>query len=126
MKIGLHERVEFGLVMEANTGVILVKNCETAKAILNEWWQVPLVYPDYEKYRYDELWFDQSCFNGVILPKYRDSIKLLPDYYLMNGHYGTFIRHLSGHQENYTAKELRKICERRSAFHKYLPLLEEG
>ena len=101
--------------------MILVQNCETSRSLLEEWDRLS-ADPIVEKYRYGD-WHEQSCFNEVILPKYRQQIKVLYDYYLMNGFHGIFIRHFNVDQVR-AAQMLKEICLRRSAFHKYLPLLD--
>jgi len=78
---------------DANTGVFLIRNCRQAFEVLNEWWNVPLLY--------DNKWLwtwppEQGAFNAhVRLGRHADQIRVI-EYKHINGNDGSFIRHLSG------------------------------
>ncbi len=90
----------------ANTGVILIKNCDMSRKIIKYW----NAHKDDHKYNIDDTLADQSAFNEEILPLFSDQINLVKDYYLMNGRYGQFIRHING---CYGGDILREIEMRR-------------
>ena len=77
------------LPQHINTGVGLFRNTQRTHAILAEWNRVTDTseHPDIQQ-------FDQKGFNNGILPKHKNRIKTLQNYYLMNGLHGQYIRHL--------------------------------
>ena len=76
----------------ANSGVGLFRNTQETRDIIAEW-DIVTDMPEYEYTRFGSHTSDQAGFNDYILPKYRDRIKLLQNYYLMNGLHGQFLRH---------------------------------
>ena len=72
-----------------NTGSGLFRNTQETRDILAEW-DVASDSPEQPNVRQ----FDQKGFNSWILPKYKNQIKILQNYYLMNGLHGQYIRHL--------------------------------
>ena len=88
-----------------NTGVVLMKSCEKTRHIVDEWNNVPIEHPQFKQ---NHLW-DQGAFREILLPKYREYIKVLnyPESNKMNGHRGTFIKHLAG-IPNYVREEILK------------------
>jgi len=75
-----------------NSGVGLFRNMQETRDIIAEWDTVTDM-PEHEGTRWSYP-SDQAGFNNYILPKYQDRVKLLKNYYLMNGFYGTFVRHI--------------------------------
>jgi hypothetical protein len=97
---------------DANTGVFLVRNCQHAVEVLEEWWNVPAVYDD----RWLWTWPpEQGAFNAhVRLGRYADQIKVI-NYKYMNGNDGSFIRHLSGFSDEERLVLLRAESEKLAA-----------
>jgi len=77
------------LPQHINTGVGLFRNTQETRDILAEWNTVT-EKPEYHEHRQS----DQKGFNHGILPKHKNRIKTLQNYYLMNGLHGQYIRHL--------------------------------
>ena len=71
------------------SGVMLIRNDPIAREFFEMW----NASSDRKK---EYLWAwppEQRSLWGEVLPAYRDKIKILADYYLMNGNYSQFIRH---------------------------------
>ena len=77
-----------------NSGAILIRNSEKAAEILRVW-DESSERPEMEHYRF-HLYHDQEACYQTVWQEYADDVKLLKDYYLMNGFGGIFIRHLMG------------------------------
>jgi len=75
-------------------GVILVRNSEKSAEILRVWDETS-ERPGLEDYRFGLSHEQDTCFQ-TIWQEYPHDVKLLTDYYLMNGSWGMFIRHLRG------------------------------
>ena len=75
-----------------NTGVILIRNSTIAFAMLDIWDQSSK-HPDFENFRFKEHHKHDACFYDF-WQEYRDNVKLVKDYYLLNGLHGIYIRHL--------------------------------
>jgi len=72
-----------------NSGVILMKNEERVKQILTEWNSISETD---EETRWS--WPpEQLALWRHIVPKYNDDVRIVVDYYLVQGHFGQFIRH---------------------------------
>jgi len=93
-----------------NSGVILVKNHERAKEMLAEWdciserdeetrWQWPP---------------EQQALWRHILPKFKDAVRVVDDYYLFQGHFGQFIRHFCNCSDEHRVNSMRAVYERLS------------
>ena len=94
-----------------NTGVILIKNHEVSRKIFEEWDKVT----DTDKTTCWEWPPDQLGLWRHILPKYINDIKVVMDYYLVQGHLGQYIRHLSITDNSVRAANFRKIYLRLAA-----------
>jgi hypothetical protein len=75
-----------------NSGVILVRNSEKTAEFLRAWDETS-ERPGLEEFRFNLFREKETCFRTV-WQEYADDVKLLKDYYLMNGFHGMFIRHL--------------------------------
>jgi hypothetical protein len=74
-----------------NAGTGLFRNTQATKEILQDW-DATSEMPEFKEYRW--RWcLEQRTLIDYIFPKYQDKIKILQDYYLMNGMFGQFIRH---------------------------------
>jgi len=91
-----------------NAGTILVKNDEQARNIVELWNNVT----DTD----EEIRFTHPCeqlgFWKHVLPKYREQVRILPDYYVCNGAYGQFIRHLLIFNEKERTDAMQAIYNR--------------
>ena len=74
-----------------NAGVCLARNTPETKGILKEW-DLASDMPGLERWRW-QWCLEQRVLMDDVFPKYQHQIKLLQDYYLMNGLYGQFVRH---------------------------------
>jgi len=77
---------------QPNTGVILVRNSEKAVEILRVWDEAS-ERPELAILRFELPHEQEACFR-TIWQEYAKDVKLLKDYYLMNGINGIFVRHL--------------------------------
>ena len=75
-----------------SAGILLVRNCEEAKQILHDWIGVPDM-PEYRHLRFDWLQ-DQSGLQYHVHPKYPDKIHMEREYYMIQGRYSHFVRHI--------------------------------
>jgi hypothetical protein len=86
-----------------NTGVILVRNCQRAREILEQWDTVTdtdtnlrHAHPPTQR----ALW-------GYVLPRYRQDIEVVMDYYLVQGRKSHFIRHFAYWEDGRNFTELK-------------------
>ena len=93
-----------------NSGVILIKNTERAREFLAEWnhatdidevvrWQWPPT---------------QLALWKHVLPKFKDDLQTVNDYYIVQGHFGQFIRHFSYCSDEYRLSFMQNIFKRLS------------
>jgi hypothetical protein len=75
-----------------NTGIILVRNTEKTAEILRVW-DGASERPGLEELRFERYHEQDACFQ-TIWQEYPNDVKLLTEYYLMNGFSGIFIRHI--------------------------------
>lgn len=60
----------------ANTGIVLLRNCEEAPQLLYDWWYSVARHSQYMMYK--RTWsFEQGAFTWVVYPAYNESISLL-------------------------------------------------
>jgi hypothetical protein len=86
-----HDRQQ---VNKPNTGVILVRNSPKAADMLRVWDEAS-ERPGMEVFRFEPFYEQETCYQ-TIWQEFAEDVKLLTEYYLMNGFYGMFIRHLMG------------------------------
>jgi len=77
-----------------NAGIILVRNSEKTAEMLRVW-DESSERPGLEKFRFNIFHDQDACYLTMWL-EYANDVKLLKEYYLMNGFHGIFIRHLMG------------------------------
>lgn len=77
-----------------NSGAILIRNTDKAAEMLCVW-DESSERPAMEELRFHPFGEQEACFH-TIWQQYTEEVKLLKDYYLMNGTFGVFIRHLMG------------------------------
>ena len=95
-----------------NTGVILVRNTKESAEILRVW-DESSERPGLEEFRFNQYYEQETCFQ-TIWQEYATDVKLLTDYYLMNGLFGMFIRHLMGMNDENRLEALKRfLTERR-------------
>ena len=90
-----------------NTGVVLVRNSDRSAEMLRMWDETSEC-PGMEGYRFGMQHEQDTCF-PTIWHKYASEVKLLKDYYLMNGLRGIFIRHLMGMKDDDRLEILKKF-----------------
>ena len=95
---------------QPNSGVILAKNEERTRDFFAEWDHISEID---EKTRWD--WPpEQLALWRHILPKYRNDLCVLPDYYLVQGRFGQFIRHFCRCSEEDRVDAMKTIYKRLS------------
>ena len=95
-----------------NTGVILVRNTGKTAEILRVW-DESSERPGLEEFRFN-LFHDQEACYRTVWQEYADDVKLLKDYYLMNGFCGVLIRHLMGQKDDERLETLKKFLRDRN------------
>ena len=89
----------------ANTGVFVVRNNSKAFEILHDWWDAPQQLDTKTLWRWPP---EQDAFNTYIRTgRHAHDIKVI-HYQYLNGHDGTFIRHLMGCSDEERLRELRR------------------
>ena len=91
-----------------NTGVILIKVCDKAKVLFEEWNTLPDVDPSM---RYADFW-EQSAYHKHLMDKYRDILHLNVDYYRMNGLFGQYIRHFLAQSDDARVVRMQRVYNR--------------
>jgi hypothetical protein len=78
-----------------NVGIMLLRNTEECRHIIKEWDTVSDM-PEHTNTRW--TWpVEQKAFQEFCFPRYGNCIKMLDDYYIMNGAHGQYIRHFAGY-----------------------------
>jgi len=103
-----------------NTGVILLRNTKKSAEFLRVW-DATSERPGLEEFRFKPLHEQETCYRTV-WQEYGDDVTLLKEYYLMNSHYGVFIRHLMGMTEEERLRRLKKFLK---AYGKTIPGCED-
>jgi len=94
-----------------NSGTILVRNTEKAAEMLRVW-DESSERPGMEHHRFNWYYEQDACFQ-TIWQEYATEVKLLKDYYLMNGYCGIFIRHLMAKSDEERLYIQKKFLEDR-------------
>jgi len=94
-----------------NSGTILVRNTKQSAEMLRVW-DESSERPGLEKLRFNRYHEQDACFQ-TIWQEYAADVKLLKDYYLMNGFCGIFIRHLMGMQDEERLRIQTEFLEKR-------------
>jgi hypothetical protein len=90
-----------------NVGVIVWRNSPESHKILDDWWNCVDGNANF-RWQWPP---EQSAWHVHIQPKYNEYVVMLKDYYVMNGHYGQYIRHFCGldpRQRRVLAREVLK------------------
>lgn len=95
-----------------NTGIILVRNTEQTAEMLRVW-DESSERPGIEELRFNRHHEQDACFQ-TIWQEYAADVKLLKEYYLMNGFKGLFIRHLMGRKDEERLIIQREFLENHS------------
>ncbi len=104
------ERIRFRQELP-NTGTILLRNAPVTREILNEWNECS-EDPELEHFRF-HLFHEQEAFWRSVMPRYREHIRVLRDYYLMNGYCGVFVRHLMSLSDEKRVRVLQAYLKER-------------
>ena len=90
---------------------MLFQNTTDSHVILDEWAKYPTL-PKSKCYgkRNNNL-HDQNGINDYVLFKFANKIKLVKNYYLLNGMYGYFVRHILGPVRRNREQEFKRIFE---------------
>ena len=94
-----------------NAGTIFVRNSEKAAEILRVW-DESSERPGMEHYRFNRYHEQETCFQ-TIWQEYAADVKLLKEYYLMNGYFGVFIRHLMAMEDHDRIRIQAEFLEKR-------------
>jgi len=91
-----------------NSGVILVKNTERSRAIIAEWDKASDIDEETRwKWPPEQL----ACWRHI-LPKYKDDLRIVADYYIVQGRLGQFIRHFCARSNEHRVKAMKTIYKR--------------
>lgn len=91
------------------SGVILLRNDGYARDIMEAWDQSTDLDEE-SRWRWPP---DQLGLWRHVLPVYRNRIKILADYYLMNGIYGQYIRHYPRMSDRQRTIAMKRFCRDR-------------
>ena len=94
-----------------NSGTILIRTSARSEEILRVW-DESSQRPELSRYRFAAYHEQEACWRTV-WKEYADEFKLLREYYLMNGYYGPFIRHLMAMSNKDRLAVLHEYLERR-------------
>lgn len=92
-----------------NAGVIFMRVNEKVHTFLESWNKAS---EEDESTRWNWPPMQLALWN-VVLPRYPGFVKVLEDYYLLQGRYGTFIRHFQSLSNEERTFEMREICRRK-------------
>ena len=93
-----------------NAGVILTKNNPQTLEFFRAWDQASDVD---ESYRWQ--WPpDQRALWDVVLPKYPELVMTHPDYYMIHGRYGQYIRHYFLSSDEERTEKMKRFCQSRN------------
>ena len=93
---------------QPNSGVILAKNDERSREFLLEWNSVS----ETDK---ETRWSwppEQLALWRHVCPKFKDTLHVVLDYYIMQGHFGQFIRHYCLHSDQDRTNAMKAIYKR--------------
>lgn len=96
-----------------NSGTILVRNSETTAEMLKVW-DESSERPELEELRFHSFHEQDACYR-TIWQEYAEDVKLLKEYYLMNGYKGIFIRHLMATSDEERSSIVRKFMDDRDS-----------
>ena len=93
-----------------NAGVILMKNSINVHSFFELWDNAP---ESNEDCRWDWPPIQLGLWH-VVLPIFPDLLHVHPEYYMIQGHYGQYIRHYAFIPDEERAELMRTFCERRN------------
>jgi hypothetical protein len=105
-----------------NTGTILVRNTDKSAEILRVW-DESSERPGLEEFRFNSCHEQETCYR-TIWQEYAGDVRQLTDYYLMNGFYGVFVRHLMGLSDAERLRGLKKFLTNRAGMDSILEELK--
>jgi len=91
-----------------NSGVILMKNDESVHEFF-EYWDSASEIDESTRWTWPP---EQRALWSIVIPKYGDRLYVHPEYYLIQGRYGQFIRH-------YMLMQNEERIEKMKTFYKY-------
>jgi len=90
-----------------NAGVIVMKATPEVRRFMETWDASSEIAP---RLRWE--WpVEQKALWECVLPKFPDFLRVEPDYYLIQGHYGLFIRHLMSFTNEQRALQMKQFCQ---------------
>jgi len=90
-----------------NSGVMLMKN-ETSVRELFEYWDSASEIDESTRWDWPP---EQKALWDIVLPKFPDMIQVHPEYYLIQGRYGQFIRHYMLMPDDERIEKLQTFCK---------------
>jgi len=93
-----------------NAGVILTTTGPNAREFFEAWDQSPELYEDC---RWDWPPIQKGLWQ-IVLPKYPARIHVHPEYYMIQGRYGQYIRHYALTPDEERAGIMREFCKQRN------------
>jgi hypothetical protein len=93
-----------------NAGVILMTTCTKVREFFETWNQAPELY---EECRWDWPPIQKGLWH-VALPKFPDMVHIHPEYYMIQGRYGQYIRHYLLESNEERAGFMREFCKQRN------------
>ena len=93
-----------------NAGVILTKNNRNARSFFELWDNAP---ESHEECRWNWPPIQLGLWH-VVLPKFLGLLQTHPEYYMIQGRYGQYIRHYAGMPDKERVQLMQAFCERRN------------
>ena len=91
-----------------NSGVILMENKKLVRTFLTEWNKVTEANEEV-RWQWPPT---QLALWKYVLPKFKEELSVVNDYYLVQGRFGQYIRHYCRCSETERVKAMKKIYER--------------
>ncbi len=92
-----------------NAGVVLVKSNRDTRMFMEMWRNIPDIDPSLRN-----LWPPmQLALWRYLMPAFPNMVKVLDEYYLMNGALGQYIRHYMIHSDKERTEAMKRYCDER-------------
>jgi hypothetical protein len=89
-----------------NSGVILMKNEASVREFL-EYWDSASDIDESTRWSWPP---EQKALWDIVMPKFHDMLRVHPEYYLIQGRYGQFIRHYMLMPDDERVEKLQTYC----------------
>lgn len=95
----------------ANSGVIFARTDDLSREIFS-YWNSASDLDEGTRWNWPP---EQLAFERIVLPKYRDFIKIEPEYYRIQGYFGQYIRHYCRASDDSRTTDMKMVFKRLAA-----------